>query len=560
MDSEATLERPTPGSWAALVALTAFLLASALSFWPYTVDDAFISLRYGQNLVGSGVLAWNPGEAVEGFSNPLWTLYGAGLLALGLPPVLGLKLGGLLAALLCVPATYGLSRRVGLGGGPSLVAAAIVATNASMALWAVAGLETASFTLLLVLMAWRFEVERGDAQARPLSAGLFLLVWMSRPEAPAYALYVVVRRAMALRSEPLGRRDLTWVGAAMLGVGAFEVVGWWTYGGLLPATHAAKVGGGPPLLEALAAGRGARFLLYRFLFHQGWAFAALWVTAAACALAGRRRVPAVAWCMGFSGLFFVAYAFTDWMPRYRFMVPPLPFLAVGAAAGFGWMAAATRARARWAAPAVVLLLLGGSAWNQATVGYDRAHNIALAVEPRGAWMLEVPARVQAPWEPGRQELDAWAVLELTPEGETIACPDIGFIGALSGNPVWDIRGLVTPSAASFLNVPEGDPGRPAARAAMLDEMYAGQPALILLPTRPQGMAPVARRFLAALEADGRVAEGYERRDDLLPFRVAFVRRDLGDLDFDRAIRVRRALDRLPSYRTALGLERSAPYR
>ena len=66
------------------------------------------------------------------------------------------------------------------------------------------------------------------------------------------------------------------------------------------------------------------------------------------------------------------------------------------------------------------------------------------------------------------------------------------------------------------------------------------------------MAPVARRFLAALEADGRVAEGYERRDDLLPFRVAFVRRDLGDLDFDRAIRVRRALDRLPSYRTALG--------
>ena len=81
MDRFATSNPPGKGTLGVLAALTAFLLASALSFWPYTVDDAFISLRYGQNLVAHGELVWNPGEAVEGFSNPLWTLYGAALVA-----------------------------------------------------------------------------------------------------------------------------------------------------------------------------------------------------------------------------------------------------------------------------------------------------------------------------------------------------------------------------------------------------------------------------------------------------------------------------------------------
>ena len=560
MDRHETAGRPGAPTTVALALLTAFLAASALSFWPYTVDDAFISLRYGQNLAEHGDLVWNRGEWVEGFSNPLWTLFGAGLVWVGAPPVLGLKLAGLLAALLCVPATFGLARQLGVGERWSLAAAAIVATNASVALWAVAGLETSSFALVLLLTVWRFEVELTRPAARPLSALLLVLLWASRPEAPAYLLYFLVRRSLALSTLRPSRRDLHWALLAGLPIAAYEVWGLVTYGGLFPATHAAKVGGGPPLLQALAAGRGERFLLYRFLFHQGWGFAALWVVAAACAVIGRRRVPAAAWCMGFSGLFFVAYAFTDWMPRYRFLVPPLPFLAIGAAAGFGAVTDRLGGGARKLGLSAVALLLLAATWDQATRGYDRAHNIALAVEARGPWPLSVLERVSTPWEPGRQELDAWAVLELTDPSETIACPDIGFIGALCRNPVWDIRGLVTPTAAEYLNVPEGDPGREGARRAMLDEMYAANPALILLPTRPQGMAPTARRFLEALEEDGRITGGYLRRDDLLPFRVCFVRKDLGPAGPDRGARVLGALEQLPSYGTALMEERSAAYR
>ena len=40
-------------------------------------DDALISLRYAWNLAHGHGLVWNTGERVEGFTNPLWTVYAA---------------------------------------------------------------------------------------------------------------------------------------------------------------------------------------------------------------------------------------------------------------------------------------------------------------------------------------------------------------------------------------------------------------------------------------------------------------------------------------------------
>lgn len=38
-------------------------------------DDEMVSMRYAKNLVLGNGLVWNIGERIEGFSNPLWTLY-----------------------------------------------------------------------------------------------------------------------------------------------------------------------------------------------------------------------------------------------------------------------------------------------------------------------------------------------------------------------------------------------------------------------------------------------------------------------------------------------------
>lgn len=48
-------------------------------------DDEMVSMRYAKNLaLGSG-LVWNIGERIEGFSNPLWTLYMSFWHLIGLP-------------------------------------------------------------------------------------------------------------------------------------------------------------------------------------------------------------------------------------------------------------------------------------------------------------------------------------------------------------------------------------------------------------------------------------------------------------------------------------------
>ncbi len=38
-------------------------------------DDAMVSMRYAWNLAHGNGLVWNPGERVEGFTNPLWVMF-----------------------------------------------------------------------------------------------------------------------------------------------------------------------------------------------------------------------------------------------------------------------------------------------------------------------------------------------------------------------------------------------------------------------------------------------------------------------------------------------------
>ena len=38
-------------------------------------DDAMVSMRYAENFINGNGLVMNPGERVEGYTNPLWVLY-----------------------------------------------------------------------------------------------------------------------------------------------------------------------------------------------------------------------------------------------------------------------------------------------------------------------------------------------------------------------------------------------------------------------------------------------------------------------------------------------------
>ncbi|TET83600.1 MAG: hypothetical protein E3J37_05110, partial [Anaerolineales bacterium] len=54
-------------------------LAARLLPGPRTIDDAYITFRYAQNLLAGNGLVYNPGEAVLGTTTPIYALLMAGL-------------------------------------------------------------------------------------------------------------------------------------------------------------------------------------------------------------------------------------------------------------------------------------------------------------------------------------------------------------------------------------------------------------------------------------------------------------------------------------------------
>src|SRR5512142_432366 len=94
-------------------------------------DDAMISLTYARTLARTGEWVWYPGAPrVEGFTNPLWTLYMALLQTVGLAgssAALAVSLTSLVLVLACAVLVARLVR-LGLGDWPWAPCAAVVAS------------------------------------------------------------------------------------------------------------------------------------------------------------------------------------------------------------------------------------------------------------------------------------------------------------------------------------------------------------------------------------------------------------------------------------------------
>ncbi|MCC6908144.1 MAG: hypothetical protein IT430_09405 [Phycisphaerales bacterium] len=173
------------------VALPLVLLAAHLwYFYPFIADDAFISLRYAQRLVNGYGLTWNDGEYVEGYSNLLWVLLAAILHRAGMDLVDAVRLLGIA----CTLGTYAVLccylRSLRMPPAEACFVLCCFAVNATVAVWALGGLEA---PLVMLLLTGAVFAVRGSVSGRP-GAGLSvaalllgLLCW-TRPEGPIYVL------------------------------------------------------------------------------------------------------------------------------------------------------------------------------------------------------------------------------------------------------------------------------------------------------------------------------------------------------------------------------------
>ena len=503
------------------------------------IDDAFISYRYAANLVDGHGLVWNPGERVEGFTNPLWTGLVALALALGFEATAtGAALGlASAAALLFCTAALAWWLLGPADGWLAPLAVMPLAASSAFVFWSTSGLETALGAALAcgVLLAHA-------AGRRTATVGLLVALTYTRMDG---ALLAAVLLAHDLG--PRWRDPRAWsagaVYAAALGLGALARFAY--YGAWLPNTYWANVGGTPAALGldyvALFVAGGPGLLLpaaiYAVVRIPAARPAAIWIglhTAyvvrvggdafafdrfmlvvlgplCALAVAGLVRLaherPWAAWALAPTYAAAFALALTGTLPT-----------AFVALFGLPWLAMAWRLSARPAPPwalrggiaavalgCIAAVVIAGGPSGVARARGESARNVALAKEWQwAAYMI------------GLQKRRSTLLLEAGPP-RLVASGAIGSLGFYSRLPILDVLGLTDPHIARAVVDDEGRglpmPGHARSDA---DYVFAQAPDVIVIPKAGEG--PVWVYAMQDLWAHPELARSYAWDDELVAYR------------------------------------------
>jgi poly-gamma-glutamate capsule biosynthesis protein CapA/YwtB (metallophosphatase superfamily) len=348
----ATVPDSTHTRWTALAALPGLVLLLDLVrlAWGYSKDDSWISFRYGRNWVMGEGLVFNPGERIEGYTNPLWTLLMAPFAAVTdpMPWAAGFGVLATIVALVCV---VDATRRLGGSMWAAAAAGALYAVWPPVALWAVAGLEQGLVQALAAgggaaaIRAGQARDPRWGAAAGALFAGAA----MTRPDGHAVAVVGLLTLLL------VSRRPGAWgIGVAGGLLAAFHGARFAYYGSLVPNTFLVKGGSGLQYWEW-----GVGYLRDALVFGDLGVW--LVVGAAGLLLWARRPDPARAALVAVAAVvgIFAAYLVkvgVDELIWFRLFLPAWPGAAVAAALGLERLVA----RAGRAAPAVGLAVV--AAW------------------------------------------------------------------------------------------------------------------------------------------------------------------------------------------------------
>ncbi|MGK3967868.1 hypothetical protein WMF38_27325 [Sorangium sp. So ce118] len=397
----------------------------------FTIDDAYISYRYARNFARGLGLVYNAGERIEGYTNFLWTVLLAAGIKVGLDPdVLAKVLGGL-AACGSLGALYLLSDRLRPRGAIPCIATWLFASSIVQSGYAVFGLETPLFVLLVLAGTEMMFRERDRGTGFPYSGLVFGLAGLTRPEAPMFLGIPML--FLGLRF--FGRQNLL-RGVVFAAPIALHML--WRhsyYGTWLPNTLSAKTGS---LAEQLA---GGQHYLKEYAEHT-WPVLVLALFGLCVALVARHRDALCVAALALAVAGYVLLVGGDWMPFYRFMSPFEPFCfllaGLGARSLLEPLLPVVAARAAAARAGGIALAAGAgvlAAGCLVALGAFRAQRIDRAQHR----ILDDDKRF---WDSAAGGTAAWFQQHGQP-GE-VAVGDIGYIGYATDYPVLDLLGLVDP--------------------------------------------------------------------------------------------------------------------
>lgn len=338
-----------------ILVVAAFYAAQCAYFWPYTMDDAFITFRYSDHIAAGHGPIWNLADAdapVEGFTSMAHVFALAWLKQLSGVPVFYLSKGiGAAGPALAIFILAAWAQRRAFS---PLQTGVLLSPFAMpfMAVNAVSGMETGPFVFLVVMFALAtIQVfERRNATSVRVLVLVGLIATLTRPEFGAPFLVTSVALWVMLKE---CRRDLlVAVLAGYVLPGVLLTIWRLSYYGLpLPQPFFVKQGGVSKFGGLVQFQYVLKFALFLALPYLALAFAG-WRS-----LSSSRRHVLVAGLL-ISGTTLAYYLsvvpLMGWW--YRYLVPQLPVIALVAAAG-GMGLAGNRFRAPLAAFAGLWLLL-----------------------------------------------------------------------------------------------------------------------------------------------------------------------------------------------------------
>ncbi len=216
------------------------LLAIVLRLIPgvRTVDDAFITFRYAQNLIAGNGLVYNPGEWVLGTTTPLYALLLAaiGSITGGIRapyPEIAVLISAVADALSCLII---IRLSSSLGYRRAGIAAALIWAAAPMSVtFAIGGMET---SLFILLMLGTFYMHSNN---QPVLAALIgSLCLLTRPDALLFLLPLGLERAYRFFRSKKRRLPFLEIASFLIPVVFWTAISWTYYGNLIPRSMAAK--------------------------------------------------------------------------------------------------------------------------------------------------------------------------------------------------------------------------------------------------------------------------------------------------------------------------------
>jgi len=333
-------------------------------------DDALISMRYAWNLAHGSGLVWNPGERVEGYSNPLTTLVMAAASAIfdRRNAVLAVQFLGIPTVLATAYVTSRLATRfdrvrpavAAFARGWGFCAALLFYP---LSYWTLGGMETGLLAFLFVagLLAAEIWAEMGRDRHLILCGAALGLMSVARPDGILLAALVAIafgHAAYGRDRRTAGRKILALAGVALILPAAQMLLRAAYYGALVPNTYVLKLSNFP-LDERLRGGLG---FVRPFL-------PALAIVMAPIAL-GLARAPSRPKVVAAAALLLLlAYQIAvggDPWPYWRILTPAIP-LAVAVAGHEIWKLAprtigtgerrSIRGSIRWASAIAVLAVV-----------------------------------------------------------------------------------------------------------------------------------------------------------------------------------------------------------